>query len=275
MAWAVYLNETSLASIGVYVMRLNSYTAAPTREYASLAIPGRQGVVLTADPTVAARTLEIQCAISTSASTIAARAAAEDRVKALAYNALVRVVVDDDINAPRQIDAVCTACQVTTRQHPVDAIVADVTLTMLCPDPTWYDVTGQLIGFGTTARAIPLGTAPSGGIVRIAAPSWSADVVDPVLTYLNAAGVTLKTMSFTGTLTAGTDYLEVDLDRQTVVEYASGTAANAISWLSTSSQFFALDPMDGDVFSTSYPQLKVTATSGTPSATWAGARRWL
>ncbi|RTL04208.1 MAG: hypothetical protein EKK62_16840 [Acidimicrobiia bacterium] len=275
MTWAVYLNETNLSTIGAYTMRLASYTAAPARTYPTLALPGRQGAVLTADPEMGPRTLQLSITISTTANTIAARATAEDRLKALAYNALVKLVVDDDVNAPRQIDAVCTACEVTTRAHPVDAVVSDVSLTLLCPDPTWYDVTGQVIGFSSTASAVPLGTAPSGGIVRVVAPSWSANVVDPVVTYLNAAGVTLKTMTFSGTLTAGTEYLEIDLDRQTVVEVSSGTSANAISWLSTASEFFVLDPMDGDVLNSSYPQLKVTATSGTPTATWAGARRWL
>jgi len=273
MAWAVYLNEVNLSTIGAYAMRLVGYTSAPTRSYPTLALPGRQGVVLTADPEMSARTLQVQLAIATPSNTIGARASAEDDLKALAYDALVKVVVDDDVNAPRQIDGVCQACEITTRQHPVDAVVSEVTLSILCPDPTWYDVTGQLIGFGTTASAVPLGTAPSGGIIRIA-PLGATNVVDPTVTYLNAAGVTVQTLGFSGTLTATTDYLEIDLDRQTVVEYASGVAGNAISWLA-SGNFFALDPMDGDVLNASYPKLKVSATSGTPTATWTGVRRWL
>lgn len=274
MAWAAYLNETSLGSIGVYVQRVTGWRSAPAREYASAAIPGRQGVLLSGDPTTGARTLEVVCSVVPSGASVSARETAEDQLKALAYRALVKLILDDDVNTPRQIDGVCLACDVTTRAHPVDAVVSDATLRVLCPDPTWSDVTGQLIGFTSTASQIPLGTAPSGGIVRIAAPSWSANVVDPVLTYLNAAGVTIETLSFTGTLTAGTEYLEIDLDRSTVTEYSSGTGANAISWLS-SGDFFALDPMDGDPLNSSYPQLKVSATSGTPSATWAGTRRWL
>lgn len=274
MTWAVYLNETPLDSIGVWVQRINSYTSAPSREYPTLALPGRQGVVLTADPAMNARALSIVCSVAPSGASIAARATAEDRLKALAYRALVQVVVDDDVNTPRQIDGVCTGCEITTRQHPVDAVVADATLTILCPDPTWYDVTGQVIGFSATPSAIPLGTAPVGGLVRIAAPSWSANVVDPTLTYLNAAGVTVQTMAMTGTLIAGTDFLEVDLARQTITKSSSGTVTNAISWL-TSGEFFALDPMDGDPLNSSYPQQKVTAASGTPSATWLGNRRWL
>lgn len=273
MTWAVYLNETPLSAIGVYVQRVNSYTAAPAREYPTLALPGRQGVVLTADPAMSPRALTLVCSVAPSASTIAARATAEDRLKALAYRALIKVIVDDDVTTPRQIDGVCTGCEVSSRAHPVDAVVSDATVTVLCPDPTWYDVTGQLIAFGPTAAPIPLGTAPSGGVVRLAV-NGTTNVVNPTLSYLNAAGVTVQAMALTGTLTAGTDYLEIDLDRQTIVLVSSGVASNAIAWL-TSGGFFALDPMDGDSFSSSYPQLQATASSGTVSATWLGTRRWL
>lgn len=273
MTWAVYANEVSLASLGVYVQRLEQYTAAPAREYATVAIPGRQGVVFAGDPVTAARTLTITASVATSANTVAARATAEDALKAALYRALIKVVVDDDVNAPRQIDGVCTSVAITTRAHPVSAVVSDVTATVLCPDPTWADVTGQIIAFGTTASAIPLGTAPSGGIVRIT-PFGTTNVVDPTLSYLNAAGVTIAALAFTGTLTAGTEYLEIDLDRATVVEVSSGTSSNAISWL-TSGDFFGLDPMDGDPLNGSYPQLKVTATSGTPTATITYTKRWL
>lgn len=275
MTWAVYLNETALDTIGVWVEDIAARYAGVARTFPTMSLPGRQGVVLTADPETQPRTLSITGSIDPTARTVAARSAAEDQLKALATRGLIRVVADDDVTAPRQIDGVCLGCTITPVVHPMVTQVSRFTLTVQCPDPTWYDVTGQLIGFSATASAIPLGTAPSGGIVRIAAPSWSANVVDPVLTYLNAAGVTVATMTFTGTLTAGTDYLEIDLDRQTVVKVSSGTITNAISWLSTTSVFPVLDPMDGDVLNASYPQLKATATSGTPSATWAGVRRWL
>ena len=77
MTWAVYLNEVNLATIGAYTTRLAGYTSAPTRTYPTLALLGRQGVVLTADPEMGARTLQVQLAIATPANTIAARAAAE------------------------------------------------------------------------------------------------------------------------------------------------------------------------------------------------------
>lgn len=279
MAYSVYLNETNLSDLNVYVERVTTWRDAPSREYPTVAIPGRQGVVFAADPTTGARSLRISAMIHPAALTLAARRTAEDNLKALAMRALIKVVEDDESNAPRQIDGVCTSCTITPRRHPVVSLVSDAELTILCPDPTWQDVVGQVIGFTSTATPVPLGTAPSGGIVRIAAPSWSADVDIPVLHYLNAAGVTIQSMTFGGVTTAndlqaGLDYLEIDLDRATVTRYDSGVASNGISLL-TAGDFFSLDPMDGDPLNASYPMLKVTATGGTPSAQWLGTRRWL
>ncbi len=274
MTWAVYLNETPLDSLGIYVEDISARYAGVSRSFPQTALPGRQGTVLTADPETQPRILTISGSIDPIARTLAARNTAEDALKVLAYRGLIRVVADDDVTAPRQIDGVCTGLNVTPVVHPMVTQVSRYSATILCPDPTWYDVTSQMIAFSAVASPVPLGSAPTGGIVRIMAPPWSAAVVDPVLTYLNAGGVAIQSMTFTGTLTAGTEYLEVDLDRQTVVEVSSGVSSNAISWLSAGN-FFSLDPSDGEPLVSSYPQLQVTATSGTPSATWTGPRRWL
>lgn len=275
MPFAVYLNETDLSTLGVYVENVGDWFGAPRRTYPTQPIPGRQGAVIAGDPTTETRTLTVSCMIQPSALTLAARRTAEDQLKALAYRALIKIVNDDGVNAPRAIDGLCIGCTVTPRRHPTVNLVSDAQLTVLCPDPTWYDVTGQIIGFSSIAAAVPLGTAPSGGVIRLAIPHWSADVTDPTITYLSAGGVTRGSLAFTAlTLGAGTDYLEVDLDRATCTRYTSGSAINVLDKLS-SGDFFALDPMDGDVLNASYPQLKVTSTAGTPSGQWLGVRRWL
>lgn len=274
MGWAVYLNETPLDAIGVWVEQIDARFSGVQRSYPSIALPGRQGVVLAAEPETSARLLTISGSIDPAARTLTARTLAEDRLKQLAYGALIKVIVDDDETAPRQIDAVCEDLRIAPVVHPMVTQVSRFTLTVRCPDPTWYDVTGQLIGFTSVPSPVPLGTAPSGGLVRIAAPAWSATVTNPVLTYRNAAGVTVQTLGFNTSLAAGNDYLEIDLDRLTVVEYQSGVVRNAIGDL-TSGQFFALDPMDGDPFSASYPSLAVTASAGSPSGQYLGPRRWL
>lgn len=275
MMWAVYLNGTDLATIESYTMDVGGWLSAPTRDYPTVAIPGRQGVVFAGDPTMAPRTLRLTGVINPSSRTVASRLADEKLMKSLAYQALATIITDDDVNAPIAIDGVCTSCEIVPRGHPLVATLSGVTLTFMCLDPTWRDVTAQVVGFNSTPATVPTGTAPAGGIVRIAAPSWSASVTNPVLTYYNAATVSLQAMTFTGlTLTAGTDYLEIDLDRATATKYSSGTGSNAISYLA-SGDFFAIDPMDGDPLNSSYPLLGCSGTAGTPSGIYLGSRRWL
>lgn len=275
MTWAVYLNETALSSIGVYVMGLGSAQSAPSRDYPTLAIPGRQGGVLSADPTTPPRTLTLS--VTVVSTTIAGRRAAEDQLRSLAMRGLVAITVDDDVNEPRVIEGVCTSCELAPpgRQHPVDATVSAGTVTFVCPDPTWRDRTQQAIAlpFGEPTP-IPLGTAPTGGIVRIGAPGWSTNVADISIGYNGASGAEAGGMGLTGTLVAGTDYLEVDLDRMTIVKVSSGAVTNAISWI-TSGGFWGMDVNDGDVLAGVYPTITLSALTGTPVGSWAGYRRWL
>ena len=272
MTWSVSLNETPLADLSAYVVGIPAWLDGISRDYPSLAIPGRQGVVFAGDPTVGARQLRIEFTVTTNS--VSARQTAERAIKALAYRALVQVVTDDDVNAPIVIDGVCTNCTLGPRGHPMVAVVSDGVLSILCPDPTWRDVFEQTIGFNATPTVVQIGTAPSGGIVRIAAPVWSANVVNPVLTYMNVAKATIQSMTFTVTLVAGEDYLEVDLDRSQITLSDNGVTSNGASLL-TNGHFFTLDPMDGDPLNGGHPYLSVSATSGTPSGQWTGPKRYL
>ena len=277
MTWAVYLNETPLSAIGVYVMQMGSALSAPSRDFPTLAIPGRQGGLLSADPTTPARTLTLSVTVAPAARTIAARQAAEDQLRSLAMRGLVAITVDDDVNEPRVIEGVCTACELAPsgRAHPVDATVTSGTVTFLCPDPTWRDRTQQIVSLPyNVAVPVAMGTAPTGGIIRIGAPAWSADLTGVSIAYNGISGAEGGGISLTGALVAGTDYLEIDLDRMTVIKVSSGTSTNAISWIS-SGGFWGMDVNDGDVLSGVYATLKASAFGGTCVATWTGYRRWL
>lgn len=277
MTWAVWLNETDVSTLGYYVEQVGGWLHGPSRQYPQMALPGRMGNVLASDPSATARQVRLVGTIRTAANTVAARMDAEKQLKALAYRGLVRLTVDDDVNAPLCIDGVCEAGAIEPKGgHPTTMPATGVELQFTCPDPTWYDVQASIAWAGTSATAIPLGNAPaSDSIVRIAAPVWSANVENPTITYSNAGGTTLGTMLFNGlTLTAGQDFLEVDLDRATATLSDAGVRSNAISLL-TSGNFFALDPMDGDYVQSAWPRLKVTATAGTPSTTITYRKRWL
>lgn len=272
MAWSVSINETLLSDLSAYVVGIPAWLDGIGRDFPTLGIPGRQGSVFAADPTVSARQLRVEFTVTTSS--VAARLTAERAIKSLAYRGLVQVITDDDVNTPIAIDAVCTNCTFNPKGHPLVAVVSDGVLNLLCPDPTWRDVLGQTVGFGTTATMVPLGTAPSGGIIRIAAPAWSANVQDPILYYLNVAKATVQSMTFTATLVAGEDYIEIDLDRSQITLSDNGVTSSGASLL-TAGQFFTLDPMDGDPLNSGYPYLMLSATAGTPSGMWTGPKRYL
>lgn len=272
MAWGVWIDDTRLDSLGLYVEDLSTRWHAPSRQFPTLAVPGLAGSVLTAEPTTGPRQLTITASLDPAARTLPALQSAIDALQELTGHGLVRITVDDDENAPRVIEGVCTECQIAPVVHPLVTQVARVTLTLVCPRPTWEDVAPQVVALGSTPTPIPIGTAESGGVIWIAAPAWSANVVTPVVTLRAASGRQLATLTWAGTLTAGTDALALDLDRSTAIKYASGTASNAIA--SLSGDFFPLTPPQGAPRFASYPTLQVTASSGTPSATWVGPRRW-
>lgn len=274
MTWAVWINETRVDTVGFYVERITGWPSGPDRSYPTQAIVGRLGAVLSEDPSYPPRSLTLAGSIRTSGNSLSSRVAFEQQLKGLAYRGLVTITLDDDVTDPVQIDGVCTRATITPKTHPMTSPVSTVELAFLCPDPAVTALVGSLVAFGATATPVPLGTAPSGGIIRIAAPSWSANVVNPTVTYYASAGTSVQTMAFTATLVAGQDYLEIDLDRATVVLSDNGSRSNGISLL-TSGDFFALDPLDGDVANTAYPLLSVSASSGTPSGTLAYRKRWL
>lgn len=277
MAWAVFANETDLgATLGAWVETLDGGYDAPARDYAVQRLSGRLGAVLSSEPTASERQITITGRLTPTALTRAALDTAMDRFKSLMLRGLVTITVDDDVSTPRRIDGVCPRCVVTPLFHHVTTPVARFSATILCPDPTWYELQGSILSFSTTATPVPLGNAPSGGIIRIAAPKWSAaSVTTPTLTYYSSGGASVKTLAFTGvTLVAEQDFLEVDLDRQTVVLSDAGVRSNAIANIA-SGDFFSLDPADGDYSQSAYPQLKVTAGAGTPVATLTYRKRWL
>lgn len=271
MPLTIAIQDTDLATIDVHPESVTDWHGAPRRSFRALRIPGRMGAIFAAEPEVSERLLRVRCMVHPYAHTVAARLAAEDALKGLAYQGLIQIVSDDGTNPPRSIDGVCESLDITPRGHPTVAIASDAELAVRCEDPTWRAVLGSIHWLSTSFAPITLGTAPSGGIIRIRAPHWSANVVNPVLAYYTSGLVVVGSMTFTVTLVAGEDSLEIDLDRQTVTLSDNTVESNGIALL-TAGDFFQLDPNDGDA---QPPHLLVSASAGTPSGAWYGERRYL
>lgn len=274
MAARVFFNEVNTAALGAYATVDQNWRDAPQRSFSTVAIPGRHGVIIGADPTMEPRRLRVPFELRPAVPSTASRLTLERQLVGAASRGLVQITFDDDVNPPVAIDGLYESLPIKVVGHELQGPVSRTTVQFLCPDPTWRDVVGQVVAFNAEPQPIPVGTAPGGGRVRISAPAWSANVENPVLTYYAASGAARWSLTFTTTLTAGTHYLDVDLDRVTATLYASGVASNAIPLLSAG-DFGAIDPLDADALSGSLPLLGVTASAGTPAATWLGTRRWL
>lgn len=136
---------------------------------------------------------------------------------------------------------------------------ARVTLRFRCADPYGHDRSPQLIAFGSTPVAMPLGTAPSrgrawwGAVVTILGPATT-----PTLREYDAAGNLKRSMAFTWSPTAN-DAIIIDLAKGLVTRRQSGVDDNGLSYLSAGWEFPRLDPAEGDYTTSAFPQLAVTS----------------
>lgn len=129
----------------------------------------------------------------------------------------------------------------------------EVAIRFQADDPRIWDVDQQNVGIDGTPTAMPLGTAPVAPVVRI-----DGSATNPALTYADDGGATVETLSLTISIGAG-DWIEVDMDRKTIVDQAGASQISALS----GGDFFRLDPTDGDYATSSWPQVSVSSGTGT------------
>lgn len=256
---SVYVNGLSLASLGFVLDEASGPADGLERTDQTVELPQGVGSFLgTAQGRVAPRTLVI--AGSLLATTQSTLDDAQDAIKAACGAGLVevRLVTRDVVYRGRLVglSIARTAPQLRTTNP-----AARCTLRFLCHDPFAYDRTPNVIGFGSTRVAIPLGTAPSRG-----RSWWSAIITiagaatDPTLTYSDAAGNALGTMAFTFDPTVA-DAIEIDVGRSLVTRIQSGVRDNGLPYLTAGYTFPALDPADGDYATSQWPGLAVSSGS--------------
>ena len=127
---------------------------------------------------------------------------------------------------------------------------AKLSFTVRCRNPLQYDTTLTAVtGAAASAVTCVLGTYWSRPIISLATCS------NPTLTYANASGTTVSTLSVTATGT-----MVIDCSAQTLT--VNGARDDAAITLG---DFFKLDPRDG-VYSSTSPTIK--SSSGSLSATY-------
>lgn len=148
-----------------------------------------------------------------------------------------------------------------THEHLTKRSLADdkVDIEFELVRPWKYDKTTTVTtGISTGAVAIALGTAPTRDVtLRLDGP-----FTNPSIVYENSTGGTEKTLSFTLSKSSG-EWLEIDMDAATIVDESSNSQQDKRD---TGTDFpFALDPRDGQFWTSSWPRLRTT--SGTLKAT--------
>lgn len=124
-----------------------------------------------------------------------------------------------------------------------------VTINLVCPDPRIYEnATTTVTSTTTAATDVPLGTAPVEPVIQVTTASTVVSLI-----YKTSTGGTLATFGLTGP--GGSSPYSIDMKAQTAL---SSTGLSVISALTTGTDFFVLDPFDGDWPSSGWPTVQMT-----------------
>ena len=176
-----------------------------------------------------------------------------DQLKSALTSANIRLVKDNGATTPRLIDGYVTDVEVQPDGHPAAATDARVQVTVECPTPYWRvaEPTIRNLTQPSTPYALPLGTAPSTPIFWMSVPA-----TNPIITYMDASGTAVKTLTPTVTMVANTDWLQIDMRTSLMTLVQSGVSSNVTAF--TGDFPWALDPQDGDWSTSQWPLLKST-----------------
>ncbi|MCC7132476.1 MAG: hypothetical protein IT352_07525 [Gemmatimonadales bacterium] len=255
MAASITINGISLADLSVYVSTIAGFNDASERAIQTTPLLGQMGVL--AGPPIAfgPRTLTLTGTIDPSARTVDALFTAINILRDLCYSgALDLTLTDSSDNVRRVTGAQLTRFQASPRlgaEHVQANTVADWSITLLCPDPTWEDLEPTLVAMPTanTRYPVALGTAPARFKFRAMGAS-------PALTYRTAGGDTVWTLTQTQAVTGTEDWFDFDATTCRIWFYDNGVKADAIMTLTGGNQDWgraALDPQDGDYATSQWP----------------------
>ena len=174
---------------------------------------------------------------------------------------------DRQLIFPHHDDRYITARLLRPRWLPVapDYVqtVRRMALQFLAADPWFYESAQQSIVF-STATAMPIGNAITLPVITLVGA-----VTDPVITYKDGSGATIRTMGFTVTMTGG-DTLVIDCDD---MKLTLNAGASTDAGLLTSGDFIELDPDDFTDWLSGDPTLEVSPAPAT-SATAVYRKAW-
>lgn len=221
-------------------------------EDASLALPTLAGTSLTdAAAAVADRQFSIVGQL-----TAATPSALRSAYRSLAYKCgggdRLLVLVDD---TAKRITARLRRIAFTYQGVELDGRHARVELGWRARNPYWEDVSTTTVGLTATPAACALGNADCFPVITVTGPATT-----PIIRYKNSAAATVASLSLA--TIASLDTVAVDMRTRRITHSVSGVTPA----LRLAGRFFALNPYDGDFYSSTWPTLEVS--SGTASAVY-------
>lgn len=256
MAWSVSVNGTDLADYGFALQDTEGVFDSLTRNLQEIWIPHR-GMLYTSPARVEERVGVLIGGMTTGAKTVSALETAMDKIKSALTSGFVRVVKDNGATTPRLIDGYVAHVSLKPVDHPAATADVRARIVVKCPTPYWRVEQPKIraLQVAGTRYTIPLGTASSTPIIRLIGSS-----TNPTVTYTDASGTAIKTLTPTVTLVGGTHWLDIDMRTALMTLYASGVASNVTSF--TGDFPWAFDTQDGDWATEQWPGLSVSAGTG-------------
>lgn len=253
-----------LADFNLVVDTWPDVLSGPLREYAQADRPGRIGsVLLSTDATYKPAQFQITGTVYARTSSYSYAAMLTDLRNLKGWVARCAAVKVSGIDS-----TMVRSCKLTGFTSQDIGIVGSspamrVSMTFEGVDPLWYAASATSNDLTTSLTEQALGTAPVWPVITFTgAPSGLT------LTYADSAGATVQTLTLAGITTSGATQTVVDCNLSRVVTTISSVETDMISTLDTATDFFALDPKDGDYSNTaspSHPQLKYALSGGSVS----------
>ncbi len=131
-----------------------------------------------------------------------------------------------------------------------------VRLSFLCQDPLIYDRFGTVASFSTAPGETPLGSAPSLPTVRVFGPSTGSGFT---YTYKDAGGTAQAAMTLSGAAAVMSSTESIVFDHE-LSKITHSDGSNLLSIMSSTSEFFALDPQNAVGSTGPYPTIEIGAT---------------
>jgi len=273
-AGMLYLNRYDVESIGFSLMETPDLGGV-RGSFPTVDIPGRIGAALGSyDMTIAPRTVTIRGLVGSSNAAYTTVMALLDAIKSICGQGLVEITHAYDVTRSwygyLQDSSMMQAAVPTVTDG-----FAVITLDFLCPDPLAYTLAdgGSPIAFGLTRVAMPIGTAPVAPRTLIT-NTTPATISSRIITYRNASGRVIQTMTLAGNLLSG-ESIDVDHAEMIIALFAvDGTrtgGATARAYF-TAGGYIVMRPRDGDALSLVYPTLELN-TAETAQAFY--QRSWL